>query len=106
MSKPLSFIDNHFLSVRVDEICSSVPTFTTKQAALDAGSLFGWRSAVRIERSFEKVWVVGKQCFQGDHAAGLNFDSWRFPLLKWVQENGVTKCPVLTVRRFKQERAA
>lgn len=29
-----------------------------------------------------------------------------FPLLKWVQENGTTKCPVLTVRRFKQERAA
>lgn len=106
MSKSLSFTDNHFLSVRVDEICSSVPTFTTKQAALDAGSLFDWGSAVRIERRFEKVWVVGKRCFQDDHVAGLNFDSWRFPLLKWVQENGVTKCPVLTVRRFKQERAA
>ena len=106
MSKTLRFTDNHLLSVRVDEICSSVPTFATKQAALNAGSLFGWRSAVHIERRFEKVWVVGKQCFQGDHVGGLNFDSWRFPLLKWVQENGTTKCPVLSVRRFKQERAA
>ncbi|HEM8613679.1 TPA: hypothetical protein U2Q68_003493 [Citrobacter amalonaticus] len=105
MSKPLSFIDNNLLSVRVDEICSSVPTFATKQAALKAGSMFGWRSAVRIERRFEKVWVVGKQCFQSDHSAGINFESYRFPLLRWDCECGVKKCPVLSVRRFKQEAA-
>ncbi|EPP7097080.1 hypothetical protein ACTWOF_005060 [Klebsiella michiganensis] len=58
------------------------------------------------ERCGDEGWVVGERCFQDDHVAGLNFDSWRFPLLKLVQEKGVTKCPVLTVRRFKQERAA
>ncbi|EFE3481730.1 hypothetical protein CIZ81_001542 [Escherichia coli] len=105
MSKPLSFIDNHLLSVRVDEICSAVPTFATKQAALKAGSMFGWRSAVRIERRFEKVWVVGKRCFQSDHSAGVKFEAYRFPLLRWEKEGGITKCPILSVRRFKQESA-
>ncbi|EBZ0941213.1 hypothetical protein D7O10_10295 [Salmonella enterica subsp. enterica serovar Braenderup] len=105
MSKTLSFIDNNILSVRVDEICSSVPTFATKQAAIKAGSMFGWRSAVRIERRFEKVWVVGKKCFQSDHSAGINFEAYRFPLLRWEKEGGVTKCPVLSVRRFKQDAA-
>lgn len=106
MSNAINFIDNHLLSVRVDEIVSVVPTFPTKQAAIQAGSKFGWRTAIRIERRFEKVWVVGKKCFQDDHVADLNFDTYRFPLLKWVNENGTTKCPVLSVRRFKQERAA
>ena len=103
MSSVINFIDNHLLSVRVDEIVSIVPTFPTKQAAIQAGSKFGWRTAVRIERRFEKVWVVGKKCFQGDRSANLNFDAYRFPLLKWVEECGVTECPVLSVRRFKQE---
>ncbi|MFH3258873.1 hypothetical protein [Klebsiella pneumoniae] len=102
----LSFRDNYQMNIRIDEIVSAIPTFPTKQAAICAGREFGWRSAVQIERRFEKVWVVGKQCFQDDNVAGLRFDSWRFPLLKWVNENGTTICPVLTVRRFKQGRAA
>lgn len=106
MSNVISFIDNNRLSVRVDEIVSLLPVFPTKNAAIKEGAKFGWRTAICIERRFEKVWVVGKKCFQEDHSAGLNFDSYRFPLLEWRQENGATKCPVLSVRRFKQERAA
>lgn len=103
MSKPLSFIDNHLLSIRIEEICSSVPTFPTKNAAVNAGAPFGWRTAVRIERRFENVWAVGKKCFQSDHSAGLNFEAYSFPLLKWEKENGITKCPILSVRKFKQD---
>lgn len=105
MSTSISYVDNHHLSVRVDEIVSSLPTFPTKNAAVNAGAAFGWRTAVRIERRFENVWVVGKKCFQSDHSAGLNFETFRFPLLRWEKEGGITKCPILSVRRFKQEAA-
>ena len=103
MRASISYIDNSTLSVRVDEIVSSVPTFPTKKAAVNAGAPFGWRTAVRIERRFENVCVVGKKCFQSDRSAGLNFEAYRFPLLRWEKEGGVTKCPILSVRRFKQE---
>ncbi|ECD1675981.1 hypothetical protein MYF05_002749 [Salmonella enterica] len=101
----ISYADDCHLSVRVDEITSSVPTFPTKYAAIQAGAQFGWGTAIRIERRFENVWVVGKKCFQNDHSAGLNFEAYRFPLLKWEKEGGITKCPILSVRRFKQEAA-
>ncbi len=103
MSTSISYLDNWRLSVRVDEIVSAVPTFPTKNAAVNAGAPFGWRTAVRIERRFENLWVVGKKCFQSENDADLNFDAFRFPLLKWEKEAGVEKCPVLSVRRFKQE---
>ncbi|HGY5183056.1 hypothetical protein [Citrobacter sp. RHBSTW-00881] len=103
MRDRISYRDNHLLSIQVDEIASAAPTFSTKNAAIKAGSEFGWRAAVRIERRFETVWMVGKKEFQDDNSAGLQFDAYRFPLLKWVKENGVEKCPVLSVRRYKQE---
>ncbi|WP_410376954.1 hypothetical protein [Enterobacter sp. CPE_E423] len=103
MSTSISYIDDCHLSVRVDEIASSVPTFPTKNAAVSAGAAFGWRTAIRLNRRFENVWVVGKKCFQGDHSAGLNFEAYRFPLLRWEKDGGITKCPVLSVRRFNPE---
>ncbi|WP_115791299.1 hypothetical protein [Escherichia coli] len=103
MRASISYVDDCHLSVRVDEIVSSVPTFPTKNAAVNAGAPFGWRTAVRIERRFENVWVVGKKCFQSDRSAGLNFEAYRFPFLRWEKEGGITKCPILSVRRFKQE---
>ncbi|MCK7131593.1 hypothetical protein L8O22_22005 [Enterobacter roggenkampii] len=105
MSDSISYVDDCHMSVRVDEIVSSVPTFPTKTAAVNAGAEFGWRTAIRIVRRFENVWVVGKKFLQGDHSAGINFEAYRFPLLRWEKEGGVTKCHVLSVRRFKPEAA-
>lgn len=103
MRASISYVDDHHLSVRVDEIVSAVPTFPTKKAAVNAGAPFGWRAAILIERRFENVWVVGKKCFQSDNSADINFEVFRFPLLKWEKEGGITKCPILSVRKFQQE---
>ncbi|EBW6611179.1 hypothetical protein FR224_17040 [Salmonella enterica subsp. diarizonae] len=105
MRASISYVDDHHLSVRVDEIVLLVPAFPTKKAAVNAGAPFGWRVAILIERRFESVWVVGKKCFQSDNSACLNFEAFRFPLLKWEKEGGIIKCPILSVRRFKQETA-
>ncbi|HBC7417445.1 TPA: hypothetical protein KEY88_000082 [Serratia marcescens] len=98
----LSYAENQRLSIRVDDIISSLPTFPTKKKAVEAGAAFGWRTAIRVIRRFESCWVVGIQDFQSDYTGRLKFDSFRFPLLRWDTENGVKKCPVLKVRRYAE----
>lgn len=97
----ISFKDDRLLSIKVDEIASSVPTFSTKREAIKAGSEYGWSSAICIERRFERIWIVGKQDFQNDYVGKLKFESFRLPILRWEKVDGVERCPVLSVRRYK-----
>lgn len=97
----ISFEDNHLLSVRVDEISLSVGTFRTKKAAISAGKEYGWPCAIKLNRRFEDVWVVGKKDFQNDDQTGLEFEVFRFPILKWENVGGVQTCRVLKVRKYK-----
>jgi len=96
----ISFKENHRLSIKLDEIFSAVPTFRTKKEAISTGSKFGWASAFCIERRFEKVWVVGAKDFQNDYVGKVAFEVFRLPLLKWEKVDGVTRCPVLSIRRY------
>ncbi|HHD7207870.1 TPA: hypothetical protein ACNOH0_003784 [Enterobacter hormaechei] len=100
-SNGISFKDNNLLSLRVDEIISIAPTFRTKKEAISAGSKFGWSSAFCIERRFEKVWAVGAKDFQNDYVGKVTFEVFRLPLLKWEKVGGITRCPVLSIRRYK-----
>lgn len=100
-SDGISFHENNRMSLKVDEIVSIVPTFHTKKEAIKAGSEFGWSSAFCIERRFEKVWAVGKKDFQNDQVGEVTFETFRLPLLRWEKSDGVTRCKVLSVRRYK-----
>ena len=100
-SDGISFHENNRMSLKVDEIVSIVPTFHTKKEAIKAGSEFGWSSAFCIERRFEKVWAVGKKDFQNDQVGEVTFETFRLPLLQWERSDGVTRCKVLSVRRYK-----
>lgn len=97
----ISFTENHRLSLKVDEIVSIIPTFRTKKEAICAGSKFGWASAFYIERRFEKVWAVGTKDFENDYVGKVTFEVFRLPLLKWEKVDGITRCPILSVRRYK-----
>ncbi|EHL80588.1 hypothetical protein FOC46_23210 [Citrobacter portucalensis] len=101
MKVGISFKDDRLLSIKVDEIASSVPTFSTKREAIKAGSEYGWSSAICIERRFERIWIVGKQDFQNDYVGKLKFESFRIPVLRWEKVGGGERCPVLSVRRYK-----
>ena len=100
-SGDISFKENHRLSIKVDEFISIIPTFRTKKEAISAGSKFGWSSAFCIERRFEKVWAVGTKDFQNDYVGKVTFEVFRLPLLKWEKVDGITRCPVLSIRRYK-----
>lgn len=84
-----------------DEIISTVPGFRTRAEALAEGSLFGWRTAIRLQRRFEQIWVVGKMDFQPDTVDGAVCDVFRLPLLRWETEHGKCFCPVLSVLRTR-----
>lgn len=97
----ISFNENHLLNMKLDEIISITPTFPTKKEAVKAGSEYGWSTAICIRRRFETVWLVGKQDFQNDSVGRVEFEVFRFPLLRWEKIDGVSRCPVLSVRRYK-----
>ena len=97
----ISFKENHRLSIKVDEVVSIIPTFRTKKEAISTGSKFGWSSAFCIERRFEKVWAVGIKDFQNDYVGKVTFEVFRLPLLKWEKVDGITRCPVLFIRRYQ-----
>ncbi|WP_227630045.1 hypothetical protein [Klebsiella oxytoca] len=97
----ISFKENHRLSIKVDEFISIIPTFRTKKEAISAGSKFGWSSAFCIERRFEKVWAVGTKDFHNDCVGKVTFEVFRLPLLKWEKVDGITRCPVLSIRRYQ-----
>lgn len=100
MSNVLSFRDNARLSFSTDQIVNTVPGFRTRAEALKAGSPFGWRTAVRLERRFEIIWVAGKKEFQSDVVDDVSYDAFHLPLLRWEEEDGKTVCPVLVIRRL------
>ena len=100
-SGDISFKENHRLSIKVDEFISIIPTFRTKKEAISAGSKFGWSSAFCIERRFEKVWAVGTQDFQNDYVGQVTVEVFRLPLLKWEKVDGIMRCPVLSIHRYK-----
>lgn len=88
------------MSFTVNELVGALPTFRTKKAAVDAGSAFGWRSAIKVIRRFETVWIVGKKDFQDGEIAGVPHENYRIPMLRWDEKHGVKYCPVVVVKRY------
>lgn len=93
-------------SPHISSVLLEVPQFRTKKEALLEGAKFGWKSAVRLHRRFESVWVVGKKDFQPDEvgknilSSPIRIECFRFPLLRWEHdERGVQFVPVLVCRR-------
>jgi len=73
-----------------------VKTFRTKGEALKAGTEYGWKSALKINRRFEKVWVVAQKDFQPNYILDIRYDNYRVPLLRWDKgEDGIERCPVV-----------
>ena len=60
-----------------------VRTFTLKRDAVNAGKLFGWKDTIRIDRRFERVYIVGKQQFRSISDCHCVFDVIDLPLLEW-----------------------
>lgn len=75
-----------------------LPSFPTKRAAEAAGKVYGWKTALKVSRRFETIWLVGKEDFQPDYELDIEFRVLRLPLLRWDTVSGVKQCPVLKVR--------
>lgn len=78
-----------------------VKTFPTKDTALDAAMRYGWgKHVVRVEKRFERVWIVGTVDFQPDTEKDIEFQSLRIPLLRYDTGNdGIKYQPVVKFRR-------
>lgn len=61
MKIDLSYKQFDSLSVSFPQVINSLPSFRTKKEAIAYGKRFGCNSALRIEKRFECVWVVGKK---------------------------------------------
>jgi hypothetical protein len=100
MNRTLTLCPNDWSPNIETAIAGGVRTYATKTRALSAGKAFGWRSAVRIQRRFERVWVVGAVDFQPTTHQGESVECLRIPLLRWDRdERGIEFCPVLVLRR-------
>ena len=76
-----------------------LPAFPTKADAVKAARNFGWSSVARLNRRMERVWIVGVLDFQRDNERGIDFHTFRAPLLKWTRESGADRCSVVKFRR-------
>ena len=75
-----------------------VRTFRTRKDAETAGKAYGWRCAIRLDRRFEKIWVVGKKDFQPTYIIGIAHDQYHFPLLRWEKDSSkIEYCPILNI---------
>ena len=73
-------------------------SFRTQKKAQMAGKKFGWNCALKINRRFETIWIVGKKEFQPAYIAGIAHDQYRIPLLRWERDNrGIEFCPVFEI---------
>lgn len=88
------------MNFTANELADCLPIFPTKKSALEAGKPYGWRTAVKLVRRFETVWLVGKKDFQDSYTAGIQHEMFRLPLLRWETRNRVQFCPVLEVKRY------
>jgi len=72
-----------------------IKSFPSKKAALEYAKEYKWIRAVRVERRFENVWIIGLLDFQPDDENGILFDVLRVPMLRWI--DGVQ--PVVKFRK-------
>lgn len=79
-----------------------VKAFPTKKAALSAAKTFGWRNVLRVNRRFEKAYIIGKLDFQDDLEGDVEFVKLRVPALRWeLNDANVKYQPVISFRRPK-----
>ena len=78
-----------------------VRTFGTQKQAIEASVIFGWgRRVFKVERRFERVWMVGVLDFQPEIQGDLQIQTLRVPLLRYdTGADGVKYQPVVTFRR-------
>ena len=80
--------------------------FLTQKMAIEASHKYGWGNRIiRVERRFERVWLVGAIDFQPEEIAGVTTDVLRLPLLHYeTGEDGIQYQPVLALRRIRRKR--
>lgn len=73
-----------------------IKAFPTKTEAINAGKEYGWKSAIKLNRRFESIWIVAVKDFEPTCIAGISHDNYRVPLLRWERGvDGITRCPVV-----------
>jgi len=92
--------DSWFPSIDKAIESGCIRTFGTQRQAIEAATSVGWgKRAIKTERRFERVWIVGTIDFQPDETAGVVSDVLRVPLLKYVTgDDGVKYQPVITFK--------
>lgn len=79
----------------------AIKSFGTQREAIEQAAKFGWgRKIIKVERRFERIYIVGVIDFQPDNENGIEFTSLRIPLLKYVTgEDGIKFQPVVKFRK-------
>lgn len=78
-----------------------IPAFGTQEMAIEAASKYGWgRKILRVDRRFERIYIVGVLDFQPRDIAGVTVDTLRVPLLRWeTGYDGIKYNPVVEFRK-------
>lgn len=78
-----------------------IKCFGTQRQAAETASQFGWeRHIVKVQRRFERVYIIATLDFQPDKEGDIEFQSLRVPALKYVTGNdGIKYQPVIKFRR-------
>jgi hypothetical protein len=84
-----------------------IKTFYTKKEVQEYAKSIGWDHyhVVKIERRFEKVWIVGQNHIQKDNIVGLEFDTFRCPTGNYENKNGCQHMIVLEVKKLIEKSA-
>jgi hypothetical protein len=74
-----------------------IPAFGTQKTAIEAAVKYGWgRKILRVDRRFERIYIVGVLDFQPRDIAGITVDTLRVPLLRWeTGHDGIKYNPVV-----------
>lgn len=87
----------------IEEAISSgaIRTFGTAEHAREEAHKWGWgRSIIRVNRRFERIYIIGVVDFQGSLVCGIPHQTMRIPLLRYeTNDSGVEYQPVVVFSR-------
>ena len=77
-----------------------IPSFLTSKMARETAMKYGWgNKIIKLERRFERIYIVGVIDFQPEIENDIQFEVMRVPMLKYETKNGIQYQPVVKFRK-------